>query len=730
MPIRIEIAEHGLKINWPLLGLKARRSNVLTGWEWAASALFILLGWYAPASLDRDVFALLIWVACIALLIRHSIVMGSILSPASSRLDHALAAGLLFQVEAALVVTLLGFVGILSLRTQLWALALFNVVVSLFRWRTNAAPALNNFSSNVEISLPGAFAVAGVALIAFTWIVTAVNQVRYTVTEADSMWYHLPMVAEWIRSGSIWPKESIALLGRAYPGFRESVLTFLSLPSHHEHLALLGILELPLLGLTIGALASHFSGNQALIVSASSYVITAPVVVSALTTQKNDLSLGIFFGLSVYYVLLTAGSRRKGDAILCGCALGALAATKFSGMIYAGSIPVIIGLLDFAERKLTAAKTIIPFMTWAIMFATALLVGGLWYLRNVISYGNPLYPAEFGVGSWIFLKGPLSRSALASQTLGWNIWPLIKNGRHFVEAFGVLIPLIALGVIALGLAFICAGRTVQLALLPLLLSFFCFIAFLQQPFNLPNFGFVYNMRYLIPWFLISVVAVVAGMNKFVRLEDVIALVLLCGSVSNLASWTHWWWLIVAGVLFSVGVWSWIISRKEWTIALPEPAPVLSACALLGIAALVAIQINAVKATMQYDRDYGYKDSPGDRGWGAISAYVHRNLHDKRIVVHGSIDSFPLYGDRLSNQVYLAENLRSATELISFTRTKNAEYIVTFVPTVGRQGVSEFIYGKSLGGALLEQFPETVSLILEDQGAYLLRFKVLLNDVRP
>ena len=318
---------------------------------------------------------------------------------------------LLFQLEAALIVTILGLTETLSLRTQLWGLAAVSAGIGFFR-DSIVKPTLER-RIRIGTSISGAVFV----VIAFVWLRSAVNQVRYTVIEADSMWYHLPMVAEWIRSGSILAGRHHPVLAKAYPGFRESVLTFLSLPRHTEHLALLGIFELPLLALSVFALAAFFCSNQALAISAASYAVSAPVVATALMTQKNDLSLGILFCVSLYFVLHAMRKPVTEYALLGGSALGALAATKFSGIIYVcGILP---HLCCCGNKRCHASRNVAAQARhWAIMLGAAMLTGGRWYIRNIIAFRNPLYPAELKVGRWILFEGPMDRATFASQTLG------------------------------------------------------------------------------------------------------------------------------------------------------------------------------------------------------------------------------------------------------------------------------------------------------------------------
>src|SRR6185369_16491252 len=160
--------------------------------------------------------------------------------------------------------------------------------------------------------------------------------------------------------------------------------------------------------------------SRAFVVAVAAYATTVPAVVAGLTTQKNDLSLAIFLSTSVYFALLAVKNRNSGNAILAGMSLGALAATKFSGIIYAGAVIGILLLAQTGEIDRGAERSrgrISLLRVWSLIVIGALCVGGPWYLRNIIAYGNPLYPAEIGIGRWILLNGPMARDALKAQTL-------------------------------------------------------------------------------------------------------------------------------------------------------------------------------------------------------------------------------------------------------------------------------------------------------------------------
>ncbi len=109
---------------------------------------------------------------------------------------------------------------------------------------------------------------AGVVSFAFfACCIAALNFVRFTQIESDNMWYHYPMVAEWVRTGSIWPADTIPIVARAYPGYHESIHAFLAAPMRSDHLAITGVVERVIFGLVVCAIALRTSESAFLSIS-------------------------------------------------------------------------------------------------------------------------------------------------------------------------------------------------------------------------------------------------------------------------------------------------------------------------------------------------------------------------------------------------------------------------------------------------------------------------------
>ena len=705
-----------------------------------ALALLVGAGLFAATLLHDDAvlprpLGIVIWAFLVVALAWDAWRIARVLCPRDHWFFVGAAAALLFQVLAATVVTLLGHAGVLSLAAQILAVTAITAAVALL-WPRGAQPVLPAGAEPSGAESPGPLGHLGRAALVLGLLASAVyalNAVRYTPMTSDDMWYHLPMVAEWIRTGATMPIETIPIVARAYPGFREAIIAFLSLPLRNEHLGIL-LWEVPLFAAAMYWLLRRFDVAPPLAAPAAAYALTAPQ-----TYEGYDLALALHFIFALLFLqrfLLAPGWR---DAALAGMSLGALAATKYSGVIYAGVLLVGAAVQALAqggvgERWRALGRGVL------LAAALAVVVGGVWYIRNILIYVNPLYPAEIRVAGYTLFEGPVTRESLVALTLGWNVGPLLERREHFGQAFGPLLPLLALAGFGVGALAFAVRRTVRAHLLLLMLPPLFFVAFLQQPFNEPSFQYNYNMRYLMPWFAATLaVAVVAIRQAGGRgVERVAGGVFLLASVYNLFQWTRWWWIIATLTLVAL-----VLYRPASALAagrLPRlgararsalAAPLRLALAVAAVA-VAAFALARTRDVLQYSPEYGYADNASTGGWATIAAYVHRHVAGKRIAVVGDTRFFPLYGDTFSNAVTLLDveqrtGIGTAMtapglpvpEIVRRAREARADVLVCFRQMRQRTGAAEYRFEGAACPAVLAAYPREFAVLFERDGAYVL-----------
>ena len=161
--------------------------------------------------------------------------LASALLPKADTSVFLLAFGLLLQAFPAVAVVWSGLFGRFE-----WApvLAFTMVVYGAVRHYCPRWRSCGELFGHLAFARGYSVATAAVVWLGFgLFAIVALNQLRYTVTDADSMWYHLVMPAEWVRTGSTWPADAVPTMAKAYPGFRETAVAWLSLPFGNEHLA-------------------------------------------------------------------------------------------------------------------------------------------------------------------------------------------------------------------------------------------------------------------------------------------------------------------------------------------------------------------------------------------------------------------------------------------------------------------------------------------------------------
>lgn len=138
-------------------------------------------------------------------------------------------------------------------------------------------------------------------------------------------------------------------------------------------------------------------------------------------------------------VLVAVATDREGSgrywhrALIFGACAGLVLGIKGSGPLPVGSVGIAaVILLGRRMRGLPVEErrqARLRLAGWLlVVLGVALVVGGYWYVRNVIHMGNPLYPLAVRIGSFLRLPGltpefVLNEAAnIPMATAGWPDW--------------------------------------------------------------------------------------------------------------------------------------------------------------------------------------------------------------------------------------------------------------------------------------------------------------------
>ena len=241
----------------------------------------------------------------------------------------------------------------------------------------------------------------------------------------DPLTFHLPNVARWIQTGTVWQIDQfVPLLAQGnYPHNGDVVLLSTVLPWHNDFLVRLPItFYLVALSVAVFAVARELGAARATSVLAAAVVVSMPVVgLATIPRALPDSLMWATYTTGVLFLLRHARTRRRSDLVLAGVALAVACGTKWYGV---SSVPVVIAIW-LAARLLHARRAGEPPGALRLAIGDGALVGGLaflgmalWLVRNLALSGNPVFPLQvkpFGVT--IFDAPP----DIIRDQAGWSI---------------------------------------------------------------------------------------------------------------------------------------------------------------------------------------------------------------------------------------------------------------------------------------------------------------------
>jgi hypothetical protein len=240
----------------------------------------------------------------------------------------------------------------------------------------------------------GVLAVAVVAALAWR----AVLAVRLPILDFDGLAYHLVTVDVWLQEGHLG-RVPQRLWSDAYPANGELVTTWLMLFARNDGLArLTGLLGLPLAVVAITGFARTLGADRRWAALAGLVVVAVPaVIVKADSSYIDNLGMaevaaGWYFGLRA--IKARDPGRRVALCLLTGLAIGLAAGTKATLVLPLAGVGAGAALVSVLPRTRgswrTAAGAVLA------LAVPALVLGGSWYVKNILVFGNPLWPFTVG----------------------------------------------------------------------------------------------------------------------------------------------------------------------------------------------------------------------------------------------------------------------------------------------------------------------------------------------
>lgn len=387
------------------------------------------------------------------------------------RLDHL--RGSMRVVAFALVATLgviavhllPAMVGLLGRGSVLVATALWVLGTALLPRAAGSDPAPLPPGDEDRASTLTAFACAG-AMVAFGFAFL-LDQAAVAPGSIDILNFHLPGVARWIETGSIWQVDNLLpyVAPGNYPNNGDVILLAGVLPWHNDFLSHLSMYPFwALSGIATYALARELGARRSAAVLAGSLLAAVPAVAApALAHSLVDTMMLFGFAAGIAFLLRHRRTGQTSDLVLAGLALGLSFGTKW----YAVSSVAIVVAVWLAAGMLGRRGWRTVLRQGVALSALIALAGGIWFVRNLIESGNPVFPVKVApLGVTIFDAPPDLIRDLGGFTIleyvgDWDVWSrrfdgdpqpgdayILPQYRQAIAAPGALLALAAIAAVA------------------------------------------------------------------------------------------------------------------------------------------------------------------------------------------------------------------------------------------------------------------------------------------
>lgn len=282
---------------------------------------------------------------------------------------------------------------------------------------------------------------------------------RRPTANFDSLVYHLPTMACWVREGNF-----TVFAAALYPSNWELLGSLVVLPLGEDLLVSLpNLLAWSQLGVAVYLLSRHLGASAVPSLATSTLLLAMPTLLSRLDAIQPDIAVAAFFVSGLYFGLRLTTTEDGLDLILFLACLAMLWGNKLSGPGYGITLFGAVLLARFARLRATGR----PWRHWLRLAATRwravaaalpllLLVQWYWYARNLHYQGNPLGMVELRLGGTEILPGHVTREYLRQTTLaaifdpgsGENWRTLYEVGRQWLGLPFLALLLLAVAALA------------------------------------------------------------------------------------------------------------------------------------------------------------------------------------------------------------------------------------------------------------------------------------------
>jgi hypothetical protein len=448
-----------------------------------------------------------------------------------------------------------------------------------------------------------------VAVVAALWLARTVIALHGGIDDPDSLGYHLPLMATFAHTGYA---DQHRLLIPLYPvqfyPANDELLSAVALVLTRS-VAFAALKNLVFGGLLLAA--AHALGSAyrrgRVAVAATAVVLGLPVIAFSQAGEAVNDTLMLLALLGGLALLAHARDRPAPYLLALACA-GVALGVKFSAIVPAAA------LAGLAVVLLVSRVAAHRWRWTAAGLALSALTGGSWYLRNAITYGNPVPPVRVALGP-LHLRTIDSYEGRFSFSVGHYLvrdqyLGIFQHGLgHALGAVGVVICVAGL----LG-ALLLMGRGDGFARGLSVFVAASLIGYLTTPAGAAGvrkqipYAFVVNLHYAAPAVLVAVVAAAVLIVPeqwawIVPVVGAVAVLTSIGTGQKIAVWApqigggDFSLLLVAAGVAGVGAVVWLLpGGRRWALVAAGLAALL---AVIG-AATIARTVRSRRATDAVD----------------------------------------------------------------------------------------------------------------------------------
>lgn len=349
--------------------------------------------------------------------------------------------------------------------------------------------------------------------------------------EYDTIAYHLPIAIEWLKSQSLWTIFYAVFGGPLgyYPAHHELLTTWFMLPFQNDYLA-----NIPNFGIafvsviTLIKFLKELEIDDFLSALGAALLLVMPIFLRQIGTSQVDFMVALSVLMSFYFLLRTF--KRKDGVLLFPVLLSAAAllGTKYSALMYI--LPIIAVFFLLARYWSRSSRW------WFVWFFLILgTIGSMWYWRNFALTGNPVFPAEVKFGETVIFSGYQDFSERIEKL---SLWSKFSDSDKFLQWLYVMkeetgwhlyLVILAYAVLILELILKLYFSTLKKGegkLFTLMLFFLPVYWYLYVITPYTASMMIHNVRYAMPWLMLSIILVMVVVAKLPVLKKPITIGLL------------------------------------------------------------------------------------------------------------------------------------------------------------------------------------------------------------